>query len=135
MSVAWPLVRVPEPITVPFERKLTVPVGVAVAGLTAVRVAVKTTASFETGLPVVMPSITEGTARVMTWLKRRRRCSSCNCRRSRRRSVIECVPVVSVDVVKVATPLVSVPEPSVVVPSMNVTEPVGVGPPVEGGAG
>jgi len=41
--------------------------------------------------------------------------------------VIECVPTVSVDVVKVATPwLFNVPVPSVVVPSRKVTVPVGV---------
>ena len=49
--------------------------------------------------------------------------------------VIACVPVVSDDVENVATPLTSGTEPSVVVPSMKVTEPVGVGPPVDGGAG
>ena len=38
-------------------------------------------------------------------------------------------------VVNVATPLTSVPEPKLVVPSMKLIEPVGVGPPVEGGAG
>jgi len=41
--------------------------------------------------------------------------------------VIECVPTLSVDVVKVATPpLFNVPVPSAVVPSRNVTVPVGV---------
>ena len=53
VSVAWPLVSVPEPMIVPLEKKLTVPVGVAVAGLTAARKAVRTTASFETGLALV----------------------------------------------------------------------------------
>jgi hypothetical protein len=42
-------------------------------------------------------------------------------------AVIECVPTVSVDVVKVATALLfSVPLPIVVVPSRKVTVPVGV---------
>lgn len=42
-------------------------------------------------------------------------------------AVTECVPTVSVDVVKVVTALLfSVPVPSVVVPSMKVTVPVGV---------
>jgi len=41
--------------------------------------------------------------------------------------VIECVPTVSVDVVKVATPpLFKVPVPRTVVPSRKVTVPVGV---------
>jgi len=41
--------------------------------------------------------------------------------------VIECVPTVSVDVVKVATPLLfNVPVPSAVVPSRKVTVPVGM---------
>jgi hypothetical protein len=41
--------------------------------------------------------------------------------------VIECVPTVSVDVVKVATPwLFNVPVPSAVVPSRKVTVPIGV---------
>ena len=41
--------------------------------------------------------------------------------------MIECVPTVSVDVVKVATPLLfNVPVPSAVVPSRKVTVPVGV---------
>jgi hypothetical protein len=38
--------------------------------------------------------------------------------------VIECEPVVKVDVVKVALPLLSVPVPRVVLPSLNVTVPV-----------
>ena len=41
--------------------------------------------------------------------------------------MIECVPTVSVDVVKVATPLLfNVPVPSAVVPSRKVTVPVGM---------
>ena len=41
--------------------------------------------------------------------------------------MIECVPTVSVDVVKVATPLLfNVPIPSAVVPSRKLTVPVGV---------
>jgi hypothetical protein len=41
--------------------------------------------------------------------------------------VIECVPTVSIDVVKVATPMLfNVPLPSVFVPSRKVTIPVGV---------
>lgn len=44
-------------------------------------------------------------------------------------AVIECVPTVRVDVVKVATPLpFSVPMPSVAVPSRNVTVPAGAPP-------
>ena len=48
-------------------------------------------------------------------------------------AVIECCPIVSVEVVYVATPAAfSVPVPSVFDPSMNVTLPVGVIPPVGG---
>lgn len=43
-------------------------------------------------------------------------------------AVIECKPVISVDVLKVATPLLRVPVPSVVTPSRKVTVPVGVPP-------
>jgi hypothetical protein len=50
-------------------------------------------------------------------------------------AVIEWVPVVSDDVVKVATAPESVPVPRKAVPSMKVIDPVGVGPPVDGGAG
>jgi hypothetical protein len=42
-------------------------------------------------------------------------------------AVIECVPTVSVEVVKVATPLpFNVPAPSAVIPSRNVSVPLGV---------
>src|SRR5262249_43447280 len=45
------------------------------------------------------------------------------------------VPVVRVDVLNVATAPLRVPVPRKVVPSMKVIDPVGVGPPVDGGAG
>jgi len=131
LTVALPPARVPVPIVARPSLNVAVPVGVPAPGAVAATVAVKVTdwpytEGFALELRVVVVSalftVWVSTALVLALKPEAPEYSA----------VIECVPTVSPDVLKLAWPALSVPVPSVVVPSLKVMVPVGVAVPLVG---
>ena len=118
-----PAARVPVPIEVTPSLKVTVPLGVPVA--VVLTVAVKVTDWLKVdGLRDEVTAVVVASL-FTTWLNAVELLVA-KVASPPYTAVIECDPMASVEIVKVALPAVSVPVPIAVTPSLNVTVPVGV---------